>query len=515
MEPSALEHRDPAQRRRRHWMRLQSDERLVASVRHGSHDAFAELVRRYRPWLLAQCRQLVRSREDAEDVIQDVFAAAFKAMVADDRPISVRPWLYRITRNRSLNQIRHAKSVALEAVEEPPSDNGASAADVVQGRDQFRLLARDINELPEAQRSALLLREMMALSHAETADVMGKTVPSVKSLLVRARRSLSEAAEARGLSCEEARAEVADPAESSLRPAVRRHVRTCERCAGWHAQQHGIDAALAAAPPVGLLARLKQLALGHVGHSSGAAATGAGTLAPTLTAASSAGSLLPAAVGAISAKTVAGLAAAALVTAVAVDNDGAGGTRPQRRDSRPTPHTLVGAQTEPSLAHPHAGAVRPHSDVRIGDRRPEQRSAPTTAATSTLPATTAPNSRAAPPPAQRVALAVDPSSVTADPAASASAGTTVVLTTATTMAATETATTQTTTTTTDTTAVTPEATETTAATPDITASTTATIATTTETRHSTAAPVGSGLTATHRVPGRPVPHTGRRRRPSG
>src|SRR3712207_7429091 len=46
---------------------------------------------------------LFRSREDAEDVLQEVFAAAFNAMIADERPINVRPWLYRIARNRSLN----------------------------------------------------------------------------------------------------------------------------------------------------------------------------------------------------------------------------------------------------------------------------------------------------------------------------------------------------------------------------------------------------------------------------
>ena len=62
--------------------------------------------RRYESRLLAFCRHLLGSREDAEDVLQEVLAAAFNAMLADDRPINVRPWLYRIARNRSLNHLR-------------------------------------------------------------------------------------------------------------------------------------------------------------------------------------------------------------------------------------------------------------------------------------------------------------------------------------------------------------------------------------------------------------------------
>src|SRR3954469_13525615 len=85
-------------------LRLQGDERLVALTRRGNQAAYEALVGRYQARLLAFCRLMLSSREDAEDVLQEVFAAAFNAMLADDRPINVRPWLYRITRNRSLNQ---------------------------------------------------------------------------------------------------------------------------------------------------------------------------------------------------------------------------------------------------------------------------------------------------------------------------------------------------------------------------------------------------------------------------
>ena len=71
------------------------------------------------------------------------------------------------------------------------------------------MLVGDIHGLPETQRTALVLREMDALSYEQIAEAMETTVPSVKSLLVRARVSLAEAAEARLLTCEQVRVELA------------------------------------------------------------------------------------------------------------------------------------------------------------------------------------------------------------------------------------------------------------------------------------------------------------------
>src|SRR4051812_49773358 len=87
-------------------LRLQSDERLIVLVRRGHHAAFETLVARYQARLLAFCRHMLGSREDAEDVLQEVFAAAYNAITGDDRAINVRPWLYRIPRNRWLKPLR-------------------------------------------------------------------------------------------------------------------------------------------------------------------------------------------------------------------------------------------------------------------------------------------------------------------------------------------------------------------------------------------------------------------------
>jgi DNA-directed RNA polymerase specialized sigma24 family protein len=87
-------------------LRRESDDRLVARTRDGQDQAFEALLRRHRPRLLALCRYMLDSREDAEDALQDVFTSAYIATRADDRPINARAWLYRIARNRCLNQLR-------------------------------------------------------------------------------------------------------------------------------------------------------------------------------------------------------------------------------------------------------------------------------------------------------------------------------------------------------------------------------------------------------------------------
>jgi RNA polymerase sigma factor (sigma-70 family) len=215
-------------------LRLQPDERLVALVRCGHAAAFEVLVARYNGRLLSFCRHLLGSQEDAEDVLQEVLAAAFKAIIADERHIQVQPWLYRIARNRSLNHLRKDSPLPADPMDIQFSEHGATTVDVVQRREDFRALVADIRTLPETQRTALVLREMESLSYEQIAATMDTTVPGVKSLLVRARGSLTAAAEARHISCEQVRLELREQAAGCRRrpsAPARRHVRGCERCA--------------------------------------------------------------------------------------------------------------------------------------------------------------------------------------------------------------------------------------------------------------------------------------------
>jgi len=340
LEASALTHasRRGLLARRSPLLKLQGDEKLIAMARSGNPGAFEAIVDRYQARLLGFCRQMLGSTEDAEDVLQEVFVNAYKAMLADEREINLRPWLYRIARNRCLNYLRKPKADAQETMDMVPEVDAASTAERVHNREEFRQILSDVNKLPETQRAALLLREMDALSYEEIAAAMDTTVPSVKSLLVRARISLTEASQARLLTCGEVRVELSEAAEG-LRKAsapVRRHVRECEECADFRSQLRSTDKALAALSPIGPLLAFKGFILSKLGLSgggagagaagasgAGAAGAGAGAMGGVGAAAaiggSSAAGGLGALGGALGTKAVAGVVTAAVLTAGAVE----------------------------------------------------------------------------------------------------------------------------------------------------------------------------------------------------
>jgi RNA polymerase sigma factor (sigma-70 family) len=362
LEASALTHasRRGLLARRSPLLKLQGDEKLIAMARAGNPGAFETIVDRYQGRLLGFCRQMLSSTEDAEDVLQEVFVNAYRAMLADEREINLRPWLYRIARNRCLNYLRKPKADAQESMDMVPEVDAASTAEKVHNREEFRQILSDVNKLPETQRAALLLREMDALSYEEIAAAMETTVPSVKSLLVRARISLAEASQARLLTCGEVRIELSEAAEG-LRKAsapVRRHVRECEECADFRSQVRANEKTLAALFPVGSLIAFKgliasKLGLGGAG-GAGAGATGAG--------AGAAGAGAGAMGGAIGTKAVAGVVTAAVLTAGAVevkrmDNPAPVASSPpaltQSIDKTPVPTAqIVTAEAAPAVEPP-------------------------------------------------------------------------------------------------------------------------------------------------------------------
>jgi RNA polymerase sigma factor (sigma-70 family) len=433
-------------------LRIQSDERLVALTRRGNQAAYEALVGRYQARLLAFCRHMLGSREDAEDVLQEVFAAAFNAMIADERALNVRPWLYRIARNRSLNHLRRVQAIGVDSMDVHLSENGASAADKVHRREEFRLLVEDVQGLPETQRTALLLREIDALSYDQIAEAMETTIPSVKSLLVRARVSLAESAQARHLTCDEVRDELGEVAEGLHRMTapVRRHLRQCDRCSAFRKQLRQTNRALAAVFPVGPLLLLKKLVLANLGTTASAGGSAAAAGAGAGAGAAGAGSALSAGVGAVASKAAAGLAAAAIVTAGAVEVDHVATRRPLPRHTAvaaaatvPAAPHVIASQPQPAAA-PVAHRIRKDADQPRKDKDDKgaaskrdaaakpaatpKPAAPAPAApqqgsaTTTLPAQTpgvvtssGPDQQAAPAPEPAPAAAADPVAPTAPP----------------------------------------------------------------------------------------------------
>jgi RNA polymerase sigma factor (sigma-70 family) len=428
LEASALTHasRRGLLARRSPLLKLQGDEKLIAMARSGNPGAFETIVDRYQGRLLGFCRQMLGSTEDAEDVLQEVFVNAYRAMLADEREINLRPWLYRISRNRCLNHLRKPTADAQESMDMMPAVEASSTAERVHNREEFRQILSDVNKLPETQRSALLLREMDALSYEEIAAAMETTVPSVKSLLVRARISLAEASQARLLTCAEVRVELSEAAEG-LRKAsapVRRHVRECEECSDFRSQVRSNEKALAALFPVGPLIAFKgfiasKLGLGSAGAASssgasgaGAAGAGAGAVGSVSAALSGSGAAggLGALGGAIGTKAVAGAITAAVITA------GAAVEVKQNNSTPVTPHqSAANVQTYAPIPVQPAIATAAHvtSATALAKNESNEAAPP---AVEPAPTETAPA-------AETAEETTDPAAADAEEAGQSSAGT--------------------------------------------------------------------------------------------
>jgi RNA polymerase sigma factor (sigma-70 family) len=168
-------------------LRTQSDGRLVDLVRAGHASAFEAIVQRYRKPLLGYCSRLLPASR-AEDAVQQTFLKAYQAMVSGDAELNLRPWLYRIAHNASLNLLRQ-NGWTHEQLDE--NLDGVQRPDqALELRERLRATVEAVKRLPERQRDAVLLREVEGLSYEEIATAMGVGDGAVRQLLHRARSSL-------------------------------------------------------------------------------------------------------------------------------------------------------------------------------------------------------------------------------------------------------------------------------------------------------------------------------------
>ncbi|MGH2949119.1 MAG: RNA polymerase sigma factor, partial [Solirubrobacteraceae bacterium] len=241
-------------------LRLAGDDRLVAQLRAGSPVAFEVIFDRHHRGVLAFCRHMLGSVDEAEDAVQHTFMAAYRALAASGRPVQLRPWLYVIARNRCLSVLRARREHPVGALVEPATEHLAAE---VQRRQDLRDLLQDVAGLPEDQRAALVLAEVGDVSHDEIAQILGCARGKVKALVFQARTSLNASREAREASCPEIREQIANLRGGSLRRNVlRRHLRECAGCSEFRRQVAAQRSALAVVLPVAPSVGLKQAVLG-------------------------------------------------------------------------------------------------------------------------------------------------------------------------------------------------------------------------------------------------------------
>jgi RNA polymerase sigma factor (sigma-70 family) len=303
------------------------------------------LYERYHQPLYRYCRSLLRDEADAQDAAQSAFAGAFAALRRGRRDAPLRPWLFRIAHNESVSVLRRRRPQ--HELSELSEGATASVEEEAEARARLAALVADLQELPERQRGALVMRELSGLSHEDVAIALGTTVSGAKQTIFAARRSLIEFSEGRAMRCEEIQRTISDADRRGLRGRrVRAHLRDCEGCAAFAAAIPARRADLRAlAPPLpaaaltGALART--LGAGTAPSGAGAGGLAAGTAGKTVGMALVGKALAGAAI----------LAAATIGAKTAL-------WRPAHAARRPPMATRL-APAGPAAAVPHGATLRP------------------------------------------------------------------------------------------------------------------------------------------------------------
>jgi RNA polymerase sigma factor (sigma-70 family) len=265
-----------------------SDERLVAAFRAGDEAAFQQLHDRYRSALLRFATRILRDGGTAEDVVQEALWRAHRALRRDDRPMNLRPWLYRLVRNCCLDELGRVRTdcVDLHAID---GDSALTAAPrdepptAYQRRADLRQLLEDLGALPARHRHALVRRELDGLTHRQLAAELHITPSAARVVVYRARVALLKVIDERSTSCEAVRTNLLEAHDTRRRASAQthRHLARCPECREFRSALRSTRRAMAIllpGPLVLLAAGGSALKIGLAGKASaGKVAVGAAT----------------------------------------------------------------------------------------------------------------------------------------------------------------------------------------------------------------------------------------------
>ena len=165
----------------------------ILRARRGDRKVFSRLTEPYRRELIAYCYRLTGTLTEAEDMVQEAFLRAYKALDTFEGRASLRAWLYRIAHNLCLNHVQRRPPLWRSLDEVGEQGTVPNAEEAGQERENVRLgFVALVQSLPPRQRAALVLRDVLGWSAEETARILETTVPAVKNALARARKTLAQ-----------------------------------------------------------------------------------------------------------------------------------------------------------------------------------------------------------------------------------------------------------------------------------------------------------------------------------
>jgi RNA polymerase sigma-70 factor (ECF subfamily) len=177
---------------------------LMLRVKRGDRAAFAELVGKYQQPLFNFIFRTLRDETETEDVAQNTFLQVYKSRARYERTAKFSTWLFTIARNLCLNEIRRRSRHPAESLEEPHAEHDDQPQRQYEDKKVFlptenilhgelaRKIEEALDELPENQRTAILLCRQDEVSYEEIAEILGCSLSATKSLIHRGRETLKE-----------------------------------------------------------------------------------------------------------------------------------------------------------------------------------------------------------------------------------------------------------------------------------------------------------------------------------
>jgi RNA polymerase sigma factor (sigma-70 family) len=253
-----------------------NDRRLARRAARGDSDAFATIFRRYQQDLYRYCVAILGDPLDAQDALQNTMVKALRSLPGEQRAVELKPWLYRVAHNESIELRRRARPD--EPFAEDAAAPGASLEQTAADRGRLRDLLADVAELPERHRGALVMRELAGLDFEEIGAALDTSPAAARQVLYEARRSLQQMAEGREMGCDAVTAMLSErDGRVARRRDLRAHLRDCPDCRAFAESIRGRRETLAGIAPLPAIAAaaIAKGALAGSGGATGAAIGGA------------------------------------------------------------------------------------------------------------------------------------------------------------------------------------------------------------------------------------------------
>jgi len=240
--------------------------------------ALASAYRRHHQAIYRYCLAIVGNPDDAQEALQNTMVKALRALQGERRAIKLKPWLYRIAHNESIELLRKHRDVVAIDPEVVSSDEGP--AEAAAQRERLRQLLSDLHELPDRQRAALTMRELGGLGFEEIGEAFGTSKAVARQTVYEARLGLRELEAGREMGCGEVMHRLSNAdGRVARRRDIRAHLRGCPDCRAFRdgIQERQRDlSALAPLPAAASTATLHAILGAKSGTTGGAGLAGVG-----------------------------------------------------------------------------------------------------------------------------------------------------------------------------------------------------------------------------------------------